>query len=272
MDDKRIFFMSGLQRSGSTVLCNILQQHPDVFTVPTDPFYDVIHNILKEVNHKKTGSALDFEVFDRGLHQFILDGLQGWYKSLTDKPVIVSKNRNWHTLSHLFPDVKYLATVRNLFDVANSVIKKQYNNHSISTPLDHGYIGSSHIEHVVTHYILTDESLQMGIRNLMYVNEREVDRVHFVRYEDLLQDSAQTLLDVQRFLNIEPFEFNLNDIDQQSLYEHDGYYMGQCSHVTQKKLQDLSNKPVIPERVKDFLRINNTSSWFYEAFYPVDQH
>ena len=270
MDDKRIFFMSGLQRSGSTILCNILQQHPDVFTVPTDPFYDVINNILTDVCENKTGSAFDFDVFDKGLQQFILQGLQGWYKSLTEKPVILSKNRNWHRLSHLFPEVKYIATVRDIFDVANSIMKKQYGNHSISQPLHAHYIASSNIEHFLSDHVLQDEGLQVGLKNLLYLNERHPHRVEFIRYEDLLTDSVRVLRGIERHLDVEPFEYDLANIQQQSLYEHEGFYVGQCSHITHQKLQDPNTAPVIPAHALEFLQTNDRSSWFYDIFYPVD--
>ena len=272
MDDKRIFFMSGLQRSGSTVLCNILQQHPDVFTVPTDPFFEVIDGTMMNVFENKIGSAFDFEVFDKGLHQFLLDGLQGWYKSLTDKPVIVSKNRNWHKLSHLFPDAKFIVTVRDLFDFADSMLRKQYSNLSMSSPLvDGSYIKSSNSKDYIEHHVFTDEGLQRGLKNLIYLHEKDRGRVEFIRYEDLVHHTSEALRCVHDHLDIKPFEYDLNNIQQQSLYEHDGYYMGQCSHVTKSKLQPPSNTPALSEEVRDILRSHELTSWFYDIFYPVDQ-
>lgn len=276
MDDKKIFFMSGLPRSGSTVLCNILQQHPDVFTVPTDPICSVIRDILINVYDSNIGTAFDFDVFDKGLHNFIVDGLNGYYSSLTDKPVILSKNRQWYSLSHLFPQAKYIATVRNLFDVASSILRQQDNNRSIVTPIADGltFVPNAGLMESLKHAIINEASFQLAVPSLLTIGKKHPGKVKWVRYEDMVSNGSKILNDLEHFMGISHHEYDFNNIQQQALYEHDAVYSGESSHTTQSRLQNYSTskKPVMPDNFRDVLANHEKTSWFYETFYPVDQH
>ena len=54
---KKIFFLAGLPRSGSTVLGSILSQHPEIAVTPTSPLLDLLcytNQAFNEVKQKYT--------------------------------------------------------------------------------------------------------------------------------------------------------------------------------------------------------------------------
>jgi hypothetical protein len=61
---KKIYFLSGLPRSGSTVLAALLQQHPEMHTTATSGLLDMLVGTLKawadslsKVKHPRQSSA-----------------------------------------------------------------------------------------------------------------------------------------------------------------------------------------------------------------------
>ena len=44
-EPKRVYFLSGLPRSGSTLLANILAQHPEIYVTPTSGIVDMLVNV-----------------------------------------------------------------------------------------------------------------------------------------------------------------------------------------------------------------------------------
>jgi sulfotransferase len=51
---KKLHLIAGLPRSGSTLLCNILNMNPNFYATPTSPLIDVIRNIRSTFSHNVT--------------------------------------------------------------------------------------------------------------------------------------------------------------------------------------------------------------------------
>jgi len=48
---KTLFFLSGLPRSGSTLLGSLLNQHPEIYATPTSPLADLLCLLDTNFNH-----------------------------------------------------------------------------------------------------------------------------------------------------------------------------------------------------------------------------
>ena len=44
---KEIVFLSGLPRSGSTLISNLLNLHPDVYSTPSSPLYSILQKMKR---------------------------------------------------------------------------------------------------------------------------------------------------------------------------------------------------------------------------------
>jgi hypothetical protein len=63
---KQLHFCGGLPRTGSTVLMNILQQNPNIFTTSTDPFPAILNEqILIKSRYRETFQAM-FNLKEQG--------------------------------------------------------------------------------------------------------------------------------------------------------------------------------------------------------------
>ena len=94
---KEVFFVNGMPRSGSTLLCNVLAQNPDFHTTPTSGLSELIRQLN---NSWKTESILKASETPEKKLKIIKDLFQS-YHSDTDRPVVFNKSRGWCTLIEL---------------------------------------------------------------------------------------------------------------------------------------------------------------------------
>ena len=279
MDDKNVVFMTGLPRSGSTVLANILQQHPEIFTTASDPISEVVLSVMEQRNNSGWFDHLDPSVADTGLHQFVYKGTMSWLDSLTSKPNIISCGRNWGLVSHLYPNTKFIVHVRDLVDVAESHAYRQFSNNISNDLLYHhpglGYelpvpftsIPNMNIVDSIfnqTPYIAT--ALNIIVPHMIDLSEKDNDRVLFVRYENLLSNPREVLDGIERFVGVDAHNYDLENIQQQQMLEHDGCHKGLVSHVTKPVLQHVEKPQVLPDYVH--MQIRSQYKWFYDMLYP----
>lgn len=118
----RYHFISGLPRSGSTLLAALLRQNPDVAAGISSPVGGLFHAV-----HNAMGAWTETSVMlDDDQRQRILGGLfDSYYDDHRDKRLIVDTNRAWcarlPAIKRLFPDAKVICCVRSVAWVMDSI-------------------------------------------------------------------------------------------------------------------------------------------------------
>jgi sulfotransferase len=118
----RIHFISGLPRSGSTLLAGILRQNPRFHAAMTSPvgaLFSVTLNAMSRGNE----TAL---FIDEAQRKDLLAALfEAYYRPQQDKAVIFDTNRVWCArlppLLTLFPDAKVICCVRSVAWIMDSI-------------------------------------------------------------------------------------------------------------------------------------------------------
>jgi sulfotransferase len=121
---KEIFFINGMPRSGSTLLCNILAQNPDFHVTATSGLPDIISNIHSMWQQNPAIKAS--EPTEKQLR--IMNGIFQSYHSDTDRPIIFNKSRGWSPLIELVElalnrPMKILTTTRKITSILASFEK-----------------------------------------------------------------------------------------------------------------------------------------------------
>jgi len=99
MSDKKYHFITGLPRSGSTMLSSILRQNPRFHASITDPLASFINGIIETLLNEP-GMKSEMPVERRkDLFRGMFDG---YYKNI-DREVIFNTNRAW---TYLTPQMK----------------------------------------------------------------------------------------------------------------------------------------------------------------------
>ena len=116
---KSYYFISGLPRSGSTLLSSILKQNPDFYADIASPVQGLTGNSIDVI----TSGESNLNITEDQRKNLMYGVFDGYYKNI-EKPVIFDSSRGWTKktpfLKALFPYTKILCPVRDIVSILNS--------------------------------------------------------------------------------------------------------------------------------------------------------
>lgn len=118
----KFHFISGLPRSGSTLLSAILLQNPRFHAGMSSPVSSLFASVLGQCSAGSEFSSM----IDTDMRRRLLGGLfESYYADKADKPVVFDTSRAWcarlPALMDLFPKTKVIACVRNVAWIMDSL-------------------------------------------------------------------------------------------------------------------------------------------------------
>jgi hypothetical protein len=273
---KIIHYSIGLPRSGSTLLMNILQQNPTIFTSSTCPTTYLLEGAKQAACSVSEFIAMDQDQMNFSLTNYVKYGMHGWFDALTDKPIAISKSRGWdkylNFLFHAYENPKFIVTIRDLRDIICSFEKLSYkypvwNIGSAQDPF-HMLPFEKRIELWCTDI---GGNLGLPLKNMIHVYEwmlRRPDSFYLFRFEDFNQNPHECLDSIYSWLALPSFKHDLNNVQQAKQYEHDTAYRALVSHKTEPIVRRLNPSwPSMMNKDQSNLVILN-NQWFYQTFYP----
>jgi len=221
---KRYYFMSGLPRAGSTLLSSILNQNPQFYSGPSSP---VVPTMLALENSLSNDELfLAYPKPQQGA-RIIASVLENYYADI-DKPVIFDKNRSWVNRLHYIPgyfgiqEPKVLCPVRNIDEILASFIAMQRRNTYNPDNTKINFIDEMLIKSNIP---LTDDNRceflasPMGILGQSYngikqaLMEGKQKSLHFVEYDDLINNPEETMKKIYGFLGEEYYQHDFSKIE-----------------------------------------------------------
>jgi len=270
----KLFFCGGLPRTGSTVLMNILQQNPRIFTTGTCALPDLLHQqVLIKSRYREQFQAMSLEQADKAMYGLIHGATKGWFEALTDKPVVISKNRSWSNLFHLYQDSKYICMVRDLRDIIESFEKINQRTLALHSFADDNALvpamsESEKFGYYFKSYNVLSDALGNDVVRMMEVFKKNPSRVLFIRFEDFTKDPNYILKKVYNHISEEYYLHDLDNINQSVLFEHDhAYFKERTDHQTAPSFQ-YYKEPQRTLSIRFQQEVLNNYKWFYEGFYP----
>ena len=132
-----IIFNASLPRAGSTLIQNILGNHPEFYVSPTSAVLDMVYEAHAQYTRSleikaQGGTTINAKAF----YGFSRGAIEGYYKALTDKPFIVDKSRGWNmyvdVLREMYSKPKIICMVRHPFGILSSMEKAYRKNPHIN--------------------------------------------------------------------------------------------------------------------------------------------
>lgn len=209
---KNIYFLSGLPRSGSTVLAAILSQNPSIHATSTSNLLDTLVGTLRAWADSLTTRAQTDQKKEEEKIQHVLNNICKTQYHDIDKPIILDKARGWaddtnmRTMSKVLGHKpKIIATVRNVEDCAASFVR-------VAKPkdLDHFLLKDDLIKHLKESYQTFEKGYSFAPECFLIID-----------YDDLMNDPQKELKRIHEFLELPDFEYDLNAIDGTNLQEKD---------------------------------------------------
>lgn len=220
----KFHFISGLPRSGSTLLSAILNQNPRFQASMSGPVSGLVSNLLAALSAKN-----EFSVFiDDAQRRRIIGSVFNEFYADSKAEVIFDTSRAWCArmplLKELHPESKVIACVRQMPWVIDSierlVQKNVFQPSSIFSYLIGGTV-YSRAEGVAK----GDGMVGYAFNALKeaYFGDYAKERLMLVQYESLVADPAKTIAAIYDFIGEAPFahdfqniEFDATDFDQRA--------------------------------------------------------
>lgn len=259
MSDRPFHFISGLPRSGSTLLSGILLQNPRFHAGMTSPVGSLCTALLNQL-----GAGSEFApVVGRDKRRALLASLFTAYYADVEREVVFDTNRMWcgrmPLLHDLFPGTKVIACVRNVAWIMDS-FERMYR----ANPYEHtrlfGAAGSrgtvySRLEGLAQH----DQTVGFAwsaLREAFY--GEHASSLLLVDYELLTQAPAKVLALVYDFLGEPAFDHDFDNVDYDA-EEFDSQLGAPGLHRLRAQVTFTPRQTILPPDL--FEKFNQMSFW-----------
>jgi len=244
---KEYFFLSGLPRSGNTVLSSVLNQNPEIAVSANSLLPDVFANIIQLQNTEIFQNFSDYKSLESLLRNIFNSYYQDWNVShVIDRGPWGTPN-NLCILKSLFLEnkIKIICTVRDIAEIIASFIRADpvFLQQQIEFEYQNNLRFLNHHKTLleVKCEIITKSNGQLeknlaALSNLLLPENQKY--LHLVEYKDLISNPEKTLEDIYSFLEIPKFKHSFENIKQFEVNEiqyNDSIY-GSSLHQIQNQL------------------------------------
>ena len=267
--------MAGLPRSGSTMLSSILNQNPRFYSGPSSPvlgaMFAVEQNFMgNELYHGYPKPDQVREIIGSVPHHFYSD---------VNKPVVFDKNRAWtarvpYIEGYIGQQAKIIVPVRRVDEILTSILTMVHRN-----PFQEGQQRVNFVDEQLIKtdtpindynrcmYLLNDGGIVYESLNaiMMGFQQNVRDKIHFIDYNDLVDNPEKTLEDIYDFLGEDYYEHDFESLF--NIYREDDlntYGLSDMHHV-RSKVKKTSPPPasVLPEEIIDLYEQNKRRLEFW---------
>lgn len=215
-------FMSGLPRSGSTLLSGLLSQRPDLYCpgiTNTPTVFEFVDGQMGRDESAQLGTS-------HGQRNSLLHNLLPAMYADRDEPVIIDKSRLWGipyyntlTAKALGRQPRIIIPVRPLDEIVASYIRLLRVNpgNFLDQAIQTGNISTQFRKPLddtrVDTLLMPNEHLSLSMLAIYGAYQPESAHLfHVVQYADLTDDPVKALRGVEEFLDLEPYDYSLTGI------------------------------------------------------------
>lgn len=261
----RIHFISGLPRSGSTLLAALLAQNPSFRAGMSGPLAGLFGSLLGEMSGRS-----EFSVFiDDAQRQRLLRGLFDNYYADNPAAVIFDTSRAWcarlPALSQLVPDAKVIACVRHVPWIVDS-IERLIRQNAFQPSSIFNYTPGGTVYTRANGIAGPDGLLGYAydaLKEAFYGEHAE--RLLLVQYETLTNDPQRALAAIYDFLGEPAFKHDVKHVDYDaSAFDAKAGTPG--LHTVRPKVAPNERTSLLPPDV--FRRFENDAFWRDPALNP----
>lgn len=268
--EHRYHFISGLPRSGSTLLSAILRQNPRFHADMSSPVGGLFASLLADMSAKNEGEMF----IDNGQRRRILKGLFDGYYAEHDAEVVFDTHRSWCTrlpaLSDLYPEAKIIACVRNLSWIIDS-IERLIQNNAFEPSSIFNYQSGGTVYTRANGVAGSDGMVGFAfdaLKQAVY-GEHAQDRLLLLRYESLTQHPKAALEAVYAFLGEPDYVHDFEHIE----YDDRGFDAKAGTpglHRVRQRIEPNERKTLLPPDL--FGRFENDAFWENPQNLPKGVH
>ena len=275
--NKTFYFMAGLPRSGSTLLSSILNQNPRFYSGPSSPVLGAMYTMEENFtsNELYTGYPKPDQMRE------IIGSIPHHFYSDIEKPIVFDKNRAWtarvpYIEGYIGQQAKILVPVRRVDEILTSILSMIHRN-----PFQEGQDRINFVDEylVKTNTPINDYNRCMHLLNpdgIVYESLNAVkegleqnmrDKMHFVDYNDMMNNPEQVMEDIYDFLGEEYYEHTFDGLSNIHRENDLNTYGLSDMHEVHSKLEKTSSSPesILPTEILDLYEQNKQSLEFWNS-------
>jgi len=251
--NKTYHFISGLPRSGSTLLSSILKQNPRFTSGISDPLNSYAHSIIRDTN---TAVGMDAAVSIEKRRELIRDMFDSFYKN--DNEVCFNTNRGWTAdtalLKDLFPNFKMIVCLRDVPWILDSFEQLNAKNPYTIKPLyHHQELGNVHdrcriLMGEMPNYGGYVHGPLINVQQSMFSNE--IGHICYVEYDNLVRNPESVLRQIYTFLGETLYQHDFDNVeDTYDEFDQQAKIIG--LHTVRKKVEYQDRRSILPGELWD---------------------
>jgi len=239
---KKFYFISGMPRSGSTLLANILNQNPNFYATATSGVLDLLLSIRNSWDNVTEFRANRNDIAKEKVIQSIL---YSFYED-KEKSIIFEKSRGWIAHIEFLEKImgekaKILVPVRDVREVLSSFEKLwRETSKTNQTPQEReNYIKFQTVQGRCGIHLEENQPVGLSINRIKDAFLRGFkDRLYLVDFDDLTKIPNETMMGVYKFLNEEFYQHNFDYVEQVT-QEDDSVHGYKDLHTIRNKVEPV---------------------------------
>jgi sulfotransferase len=219
--ERAYYFLSGLPRSGNTLLSALLNQNPDIYSSPLSPLPELFYQLnMVETENENTKRNIENKIRVNNLS----NNLIGTFYKDVNKPIIIDRNKTWGSPAHLelikthiTPKPKIIFTVRSILDILASFVNlspKSYTDDYFSGKYFMNYYRND-ADGFAEYLMRINGNIDYSLCCLANAFRKENDGVfHIVEYDDLVTNTQTTMDKIYKFLDTPNYTHDFTNINK----------------------------------------------------------
>jgi sulfotransferase len=255
-----IHFISGLPRSGSTLLSAILRQNPFLHAGMSSPVGALCQRLIAGMGPQSEFNSLITDTQRQNILHSVFDG---YYKEIHPEKLVIDTNRLWCSkmamIAQLFPEARVLVCVRELLWIMDSferilgknplVVSKMFRKQAGATVFTR--IASLGAGHGTVGFAWN------AVQEAFYGEFS--DRLVLIDYEALTRQPQRTMEAIYEELGLPPFAHDFDNVSYREGDEFDHQLGVAGLHAVGRKVRYVERPSILPPELIE--RFSGRAFW-----------
>lgn len=247
---KEFYFISGLPRSGSTLLSAILRQNPDFYADISSPVQGLVSSAINVITDSESNNLID-----ENRRKHILQSMFNAYYDAVKNKTVFDTSRGWTAktslLKTLYPQTKIICCVRDLIwildsferivaknNLWNASLTDSEANQTVTTRCD-ALMDVKKEGQVVKPYYFLEEGLLLN-----------PDMIMLVEYESLCKNPESVMRELYDFIGKPYYDHDFKNVEYENEVFDKALNMKNL-HTVRKEVTWQQRPSILPKSVWD---------------------
>ena len=249
--NKKLFFLVAMPRSGNTLFASIINQNPNVVCTANSITLEIMKDVFLLKKTDVFQNYPDHKSLDNVLNNVFDNYYKHWSQEyIIDRNPVMTKNNFQLMQKHYKRPFKCVVLLRDLMDVLASYMQWYTENPDAFPNKYNCKNDEEKLSMIMNKKGAIAKNLE-AIKNAY----NYPDICYFVKYNDLVAQPQKEIKQIYKFLNIPYFEHNFTNLQQININGilYDDTIIGNNMHKIKKEIKKEYNPYIekIPQRIKD---------------------